>query len=82
MVDGAVIGEAPRIADSVLDLIGRTPLVRLGAVVPDGAAEVLGKAQYTRLTVRGSIMSVPELVIVSLDAIDLVRARDEALRND
>ena len=45
MVDGAVVGEAPRIADSVLDLIGRTPLVRLGSVVPDGAAEVLGKLE-------------------------------------
>ena len=33
----------PAIADSVLDLIGRTPLVRLNKVVPDGAAEVLGK---------------------------------------
>ena len=33
------------IADSVLDLIGRTPLVRLHRVVPDGAAEVLGKLE-------------------------------------
>ena len=33
----------PAIADSVLDLIGRTPLVRLHRVVPEGAAEVLGK---------------------------------------
>ena len=33
----------PPIADSVLDLIGATPLVRLNRVVPDGAAEVLGK---------------------------------------
>ena len=33
----------PLIADSVLDLIGATPLVRLNRVVPDGAAEVLGK---------------------------------------
>jgi cysteine synthase len=31
------------IADSVLDLIGRTPLIRLHRVVPEGAAEVLGK---------------------------------------
>ncbi|HEX5480810.1 MAG TPA: cysteine synthase A [Dehalococcoidia bacterium] len=31
------------IADSVLDLIGNTPLVRLNRVVPEGAAEVLGK---------------------------------------
>ncbi|MDA0301838.1 MAG: cysteine synthase A [Chloroflexi bacterium] len=33
----------PAIADSVLDLIGRTPLVRLNRVVEDGMAEVLGK---------------------------------------
>jgi predicted ATPase/DNA-binding SARP family transcriptional activator len=36
--------------------------------------EALGDAQYTRLTVRGSIMSIPELVSVSLDAIDEARA--------
>ena len=34
-----------RIADSVLDLIGGTPLVRLNRVVPQGAAEVLGKVE-------------------------------------
>ncbi|MBF6600318.1 MAG: cysteine synthase A [Dehalococcoidia bacterium] len=33
------------IADSVLDLIGQTPLVRLNRVVPPGAAEVLGKME-------------------------------------
>ena len=33
----------PLIADSVLDLVGNTPLVRLNRVVPEGAAEVLGK---------------------------------------
>jgi cysteine synthase A len=33
------------IADSVLDLIGNTPLVRLTRVVPEGAAEVLGKLE-------------------------------------
>jgi predicted ATPase/DNA-binding SARP family transcriptional activator len=31
--------------------------------------EVLGDSEYTRLTVRGSIMSMPELVTMSLDAI-------------
>ncbi|MEE8386515.1 MAG: cysteine synthase A [Dehalococcoidia bacterium] len=31
------------IADSVLDLVGNTPLVRLSRVVPEGSAEVLGK---------------------------------------
>ena len=35
--------QQPLIADSVIDLIGNTPLVRLNRVVPDGAAEVLGK---------------------------------------
>ncbi|MDK1010611.1 MAG: BTAD domain-containing putative transcriptional regulator [Actinomycetota bacterium] len=60
----------------------RSTLTHPNTQVRKDLAEVLGKAQYTRLTVRGSIMSVPELVIVSLDAIDLVRARDEALRND
>jgi len=33
----------PAIADSVLDLIGHTPLVRLSHIAGDGAAEILGK---------------------------------------
>lgn len=33
------------IADSVLDLIGHTPIVRLHSVVPEGAAEILGKLE-------------------------------------
>ncbi len=33
------------VADSVLDLIGSTPLVRLSRVAPAGAAEVLGKME-------------------------------------
>lgn len=36
-------GEA--IAPSVLDLIGQTPMVRLNRVVPEGAAEILGKLE-------------------------------------
>ena len=36
---------ADKIADNVLDLIGGTPLVRLHRVVPDGAAEVVGKME-------------------------------------
>ncbi|HXF51722.1 MAG TPA: cysteine synthase A [Dehalococcoidia bacterium] len=36
-------GEA--IAASVLDLIGQTPMVRLNRVVPEGAAEILGKLE-------------------------------------
>ncbi len=34
-----------RIADSVLDLIGGTPMVRLNRIVPPGSAEVLGKVE-------------------------------------
>ena len=34
-----------KIAASVLDLIGNTPMVRLNKVVPDGAAEVVGKLE-------------------------------------
>ncbi len=35
----------PAIADSVLDLIGNTPLVRLARITPEGSAEVLGKME-------------------------------------
>jgi cysteine synthase len=40
---GSPTTEQPAIADSVLDLIGHTPLVRLNRVAGDGAAEILGK---------------------------------------
>jgi cysteine synthase A len=33
------------IADSVLDLVGGTPMVRLNRIVPEGAAEVVGKME-------------------------------------
>ena len=36
---------AKKIADNVLDLIGGTPMVRLGRVVPEGSAEVVGKME-------------------------------------
>jgi cysteine synthase len=34
-----------KIADSVLDLVGKTPMVRLNRVVPAGSAEVVGKME-------------------------------------
>ena len=40
--------------------------------VLDELKQLLGDADYTRLTVRGSVMSTSELVAVSLDAIDRV----------
>ena len=39
------VARRPAIAASVLDLIGNTSLVRLNRVVPEGAAEVLGKLE-------------------------------------
>ena len=38
-------GMQTAIADSVLDLVGATPLVRLHRVIPEGCAEVLGKLE-------------------------------------
>ncbi len=35
----------PRIAESVLDLVGDTPLVRLNRVVPEGSATIYGKLE-------------------------------------
>ena len=45
------VGE--EIADSVLDLVGNTPLVRLHSIVPEGSAEVLAKLES--LNPAGSI---------------------------
>ena len=42
--EGGHLGQ-PAIADSVLELIGATPLVRLQRVVPEGCAEILGKLE-------------------------------------
>ncbi|MCZ6846134.1 MAG: pyridoxal-phosphate dependent enzyme, partial [Alphaproteobacteria bacterium] len=39
--------------DNILDAVGRTPLVRLNKVVPEGAATILAKCEYMNPT--GSI---------------------------
>jgi cysteine synthase A len=41
----AAVSAGEEIADSVLDVIGNTPIVRLHRLVPAGAAEVLGKLE-------------------------------------
>ena len=41
----AIAPARPAIAESALDLIGRTPMVRLRRVIPAGAATVLGKLE-------------------------------------
>jgi tetratricopeptide (TPR) repeat protein len=46
--------------------------------VLDAITLSLGEGQYRRLTIRGSIMSIPELVTVSLEAIDRALGVDEA----
>ncbi len=51
----------PAIIDSVLELIGSTPLVRLRRVVPEGAAEVLGK-----LEARNPGGSVKDRIAISM----------------
>ena len=53
----ASVRAGEEIADSVLDLVGNTPLVRLHRVVPDGSAEVLAKLDS--LNPAGSVKGSP-----------------------
>src|SRR6266571_6010925 len=39
------MGTDKKIADTVLDLVGGTPMVRLNRVVPSGSAEIVGKIE-------------------------------------
>jgi cysteine synthase A len=39
------MGRDNKIADTVLDLVGGTPMVRLNRVAPDGGAEIIGKLE-------------------------------------
>ena len=40
-----MVKQQTKIADTVLDLVGGTPMVRLHRVVPEGAAEIVGKME-------------------------------------
>jgi len=40
-----MVREKSKVADTVLDLIGGTPMVRLNRVVPEGSAEIIGKME-------------------------------------
>lgn len=66
MSEGGVAGSRPLVAASVLDLIGATPLVRLGSVVPAGSAEVLGKLES--LNPAGSVKDRIALAMVDAAA--------------
>ena len=57
----ASVDGAPAIADSVIELVGHTPLVRLSRIVPEGAAEVLGK-----LEARNPSGSVKDRIALSM----------------
>mgnify|MGYP003794521551 CR=1 FL=1 len=57
----ASVDGTPAIADSVIELIGHTPLVRLDRIVPDGSAEVLGK-----LEARNPAGSVKDRIALSM----------------
>ncbi|HZR99211.1 MAG TPA: cysteine synthase A [Chloroflexota bacterium] len=55
-------GVRPLVADSVLDLVGNTPLVRLNRVVPAGAATILAKVES--LNPAGSVKDRIALAMV------------------
>jgi cysteine synthase A len=60
--DGADVGVASGIAASVLDLVGRTPLVRLSRVGPASGAAVIGKLEAKNP--GGSVKDRPALAMV------------------
>lgn len=55
-------GSGPAIADSVLDLVGRTPLVRLTRIGPPSAASVVGKLEVKNP--GGSVKDRPALAMI------------------
>src|SRR5438552_17270943 len=63
------------IADSVLDLIGNTPLVRLARVTPGGGAELLGKMES--LNPGGSVKDrIARAMIEAAEAAGLLKPGD------
>ena len=64
-VDGFREAELVRVAANILELVGHTPMVRLGKLVPAGGAEVWAKLEY--LNPGGSVKDRAALGIV-LDA--------------
>lgn len=69
LVNVGLLGEATVLTGALL-ADTRSVLTHPHAGMVNDLLDVLGNAEYTRLTVRGSVMSVPELVADSLDAID------------
>ena len=73
----ATVRREPGIADSVLDLIGNTPLVRLSRITPGGSAEVLGKMES--LNPAGSVKD--RIALAMIEAAE-ARRHAQARRHD
>lgn len=61
LAPGPMVGPRPLIVESVLDLIGNTPLVRLHRVIGDGVAEV-----YAKLEAMNPAGSVKDRIALSM----------------
>jgi cysteine synthase A len=71
----AALQRGPGIADSVLDLIGGTPLVRLSRLSPEGGAEILGKLES--LNPAGSVKDRIALAMIeAAEAEGLIKPGD------
>jgi predicted ATPase/DNA-binding SARP family transcriptional activator len=69
LVDVGLPNEAAILAGALL-ADTRSVLTHPHSRLVDELSAVLGDAEYTRLTIRGSVMSIQELVVASLEAID------------
>lgn len=69
LADVGLSGEAAMLTGALL-ADTRSVLTHPHPGLVDDLAEILGRAEFTRLTIHGSIMSMSELVVASLDAID------------
>jgi len=61
-LQGVWVSSSKRVASNVLEAIGWTPLIRLQKVVPEGAGQVWGKAEF--LNPAGSVKDRPALRMV------------------
>ena len=72
---GSTTRRSSCIAESVLDLVGNTPLIRLNRVVPHGAAEVLGKLEG--FNPAGSVKDrIAKSMLLSAEADGLIKPGD------
>jgi cysteine synthase len=71
----ASVHAGEEIADSILDVVGNTPLIRLNRVVPEGSAEILGKLESANPA--GSVKDR-----IALSMIEDAEARGQLKRGD